>query len=235
MSKIRASDLINDIDTHIQYKNLPNENQLESSIYDRSRLESTKISIDASDSESSRKKINLSRSDERDYGNFSCFLFYKNDPLIVIGPDWCYFILLSCFTFSSFYFIFIFYKNNFDFYIWLLGVCLYVTHMISYVLSVFKNPGIPSNNYYEDYFLNQDSNKSYDFCTLCKSLINMDSSYITYHCNYCNVCIEGYDHHCPWTTKCIGKGNLISFYVFVTSTLTYIIYVFFAITQIKKF
>ena len=35
------------------------------------------------------------------------------------------------------------------------------------------------------------------------------------HCYDCNLCINGLDHHCPWTGKCIGKKNLIPFYVFL--------------------
>jgi hypothetical protein len=27
--------------------------------------------------------------------------------------------------------------------------------------------------------------------------------------------IIGYDHHCPFTSKCIGSGNLCPFYVFL--------------------
>lgn len=31
----------------------------------------------------------------------------------------------------------------------------------------------------------------------------------------CRVCIEGYDHHCPWTGKCVGKGNVRYFYAWL--------------------
>jgi len=32
------------------------------------------------------------------------------------------------------------------------------------------------------------------------------------------------DHHCPWTGKCIGKGNYNEFYLFIVSTMIYITY-----------
>jgi len=31
------------------------------------------------------------------------------------------------------------------------------------------------------------------------------------------VCIEDLDHHCPWSSKCIGGGNIKAFYVFLFS------------------
>jgi hypothetical protein len=37
------------------------------------------------------------------------------------------------------------------------------------------------------------------YCNICKTL-KMDKPY---HCQSCDVCIDGYDHHCPW----IGKVN----------------------------
>lgn len=33
-----------------------------------------------------------------------------------------------------------------------------------------------------------------------------------HHCTICEVCIEGHDHHCGFVGKCIGKGNIQSFY-----------------------
>ncbi len=35
------------------------------------------------------------------------------------------------------------------------------------------------------------------------------------HCNYCGACIDGLDHHCPWSGKCIGENNLKVFNWFV--------------------
>ena len=37
------------------------------------------------------------------------------------------------------------------------------------------------------------------------------------HCYECGVCVDRLDHHCPWTGKCIGKGNLVYFYAFLST------------------
>ena len=37
----------------------------------------------------------------------------------------------------------------------------------------------------------------------------------TEHCYYCNVCIYGFDHHCDFLGKCIGKNNLWLFYCYI--------------------
>ena len=58
------------------------------------------------------------------------------------------------------------------------------------------------------------------FCRLCRFKVPVRS----YHCSYCDVCIEGYDHHCPWTSKCIGKNNLGRFYFFLFMTPVFIVY-----------
>ena len=33
-----------------------------------------------------------------------------------------------------------------------------------------------------------------------------------YHCSDCRVCIEDYDHHCVFFSKCIGGGNIYCFW-----------------------
>ena len=43
------------------------------------------------------------------------------------------------------------------------------------------------------------------------------------HCSTCNVCIKGYDHHCPWTSKCIGEANLYRFYFFASYTPIFLV------------
>ncbi|CAE8638779.1 unnamed protein product, partial [Polarella glacialis] len=47
------------------------------------------------------------------------------------------------------------------------------------------------------------------------------------HCNYCEVCVEGHDHHCPWMGKCVGKQNLCAFYSFLVVSFSSLGYIFF--------
>ena len=169
----------------------------------------------------------------RKKGNYYSLLFYKNDPLITIGPDWCYYLFLFSVTLLSFVTIFVYLGEHLSENIILIGTVLYSLHFLSYLIAAFSNPGIPSNNNYKEYNKNPvEMSWSFIRCSQCKSLVNLDGV-LTFHCRICNVCIEGYDHHCPWVTKCVGKGNICSFYIFVTSTLLYVLYLLYVITQMK--
>lgn len=44
------------------------------------------------------------------------------------------------------------------------------------------------------------------------------------HCDDCDVCCVGYDHHCPWTGKCIAAGNARYFYAFIASVVVIMVF-----------
>lgn len=58
------------------------------------------------------------------------------------------------------------------------------------------------------------------FCDVC----GLTPPAGSHHCEDCEVCIEGYDHHCPWTSKCIGKGNVCEFYTWLFTGLLSMVY-----------
>lgn len=62
---------------------------------------------------------------------------------------------------------------------------------------------------------------SYDFYVekhhigqLCMSCIHLMRPR-EHHCYICQVCVSQYDHHCSWINNCIGKKNLLRFYIFI--------------------
>ena len=124
---------------------------------------------------------------------------------------------------------FYYFWNSFANYTKIIGVFVLLVFYISYTLTFLLNPGIPK--YDENAIMGQPREK-YRFCNYCKIWVNMDEN--TGHCFDCNVCVEGYDHHCPWTGKCIGKKNLKYFYIFLTSILLVFGYFVLAMTQAQN-
>ena len=153
------------------------------------------------------------------------FQFFGNsngDALIIIGPHWYMIIIVIILITYIFYSIlktFWIYSNII---IIIIGFIIYFIFLFSYLITALINPGFPKN---EKKILNNEIiKKDYDYCDICLIYTKIESK--TIHCQMCDICIEEFDHHCPWTSKCIGKRNIFYFYIFIGSIFTLMFYFF---------
>ncbi len=103
----------------------------------------------------------------------------------------------------------------------MIEVISYLLFLFTYLATFLINPGIPSLKYYSKNFKLKDKEQlsRYQKCTKC-NIIFLKKLKIS-HCNICDICIIGHDHHCPWSGKCIGKYNLLYFYLFLCFFIIY--------------
>jgi len=92
-----------------------------------------------------------------------------------------------------------------------IGVSLFAT-LCAFSITACSDPGIVYHA--SDYSLNAmriEGGIQRIECGQCKMLRPTTAS----HCYECKLCIEGLDHHCPWTGKCIGKRTIFYFHAFL--------------------
>ena len=163
-------------------------------------------------------------------GNTCGFLYYDGYPLITIGPDCIiyqnigpFFIVLNIVVLIIVTPCIFFLMAKVSKVCTIIGIILLSLQMISYFLVFAINPGIPKPEHINPNTLKKFESNSKVYCKICH-VIKRNWNEV-YHCKDCNVCVEGYDHHCPWTGKCIGRRNLMFFYGFIIFTLIVFSYV----------
>ena len=160
---------------------------------------------------------------------FSFFGNKNGDPIIIIGPHWPMYICFCSFVSIGMMFFFSYFWVYLHFFFKISGIMIYLTYFLSYTIIFLINPGFPKHDL--DSRTGEPRSK-FRFCGECKMWVNIEKK--TNHCFDCNICVEGYDHHCPWTGKCIGKKNANLFYVFVISVLFIFAYIVCAITNAQS-
>jgi hypothetical protein len=179
------------------------------------------INDSISNEPSSKKKPKKLRFCCKIMGHTLCLLSDKyGNPLIMIGPHWpmyvCFCGLISAGYGSFFYHFF----NNLNLFFKLFGIGSYALYFLSYTGVFLLNPGYPVR---DENSIKGQPKKLYKYCVECGIWERIDRSIS--HCVECGVCIEGYDHHCAWTGKCIGRKTILYFYTFVTSV--FVVFLFF--------
>ena len=201
-TKIDKSQLIINFNTlPPPYKNPPNKNDKKTFSVDSKNI---------NDESQSPKYYFFKR-----IGNsFSFFGNKFGDPLFIIGPNWHLYICFS-FSISAIYcFIFFNFWNFITLIPKIVGVIIYLIFYLSYTYTFLINPGYPKH---EVDTRRKEHKDNYGYCNSCNIWVNQENN--TVHCDICDICIEGFDHHCVWTSKCIGKNNICSFYIFLIFTV----------------
>ena len=105
----------------------------------------------------------------------------------------------------------------------MIGTIINFIQIYFFIFSSTINPGLPLREYSNLVYEEENKNaKNYRQCKDCKLWINTDEK--TIHCRKCQICIEGYDHHCDCMNICIGKNNLKSFYILMLVSFILILY-----------
>jgi hypothetical protein len=232
-------------DEKIKLKNKINNNSLANKEInittesDQNRVEivSNSIKIENSIFNSIYKYINIRNINNNKnniiftYGNYRIFLYdSKGDPLFLIGPDYSYFI--SMLIMNLIYFLFFNYLLIIltKYYIAIIGILLNIIQFLFFIICCIKNPGLPKKELQNEFLLTKDPDR-YQRCNLCHFIVDNTKRYI--HCHTCGCCCEGYDHHCPWTSKCVGKGNIFYFDGMIGMISIALVYMIFAFVLAK--
>ena len=144
----------------------------------------------------------------------------NGDPIILIGPHWPFF-LLKYFIITITYIIihksYIIYSQYII--IKYLGWLLYLIWALFFFIICLKNPGYPKTS-----LESIRGSKQMSYCDKCE-LWNKPKSH-TYHCNKCDICIEGHMFHFIISGHCIGKKNKKEFYCFIVISIIFLFYLY---------
>ena len=115
-----------------------------------------------------------------------------------------------------------------------IGALIYFLFEIFLVLTTISDPGVVTKQYYlENYQPDKTVIKNFRICRKCNIVMDLDKG--TEHCVECGICVMNNDHHCPWTSKCVGKINLWLFNCFLVSLGAHILYLVFALVSLAVY
>lgn len=161
-------------------------------------------------------------------GNIRCYWHdSKGVPRITIGPNWHFTICLALLVLGSLLVslqgLQKLYELDASWYYILGGVVVILSGLSFFFLCLLSDPGIPDEVYrikarpYARIDVLPSTNaEGHHACYQCNVYQHANRS----HCDLCDVCIDGLDHHCVFYSKCIGAGNI---WYFRLSILAFIV------------
>ncbi|KAF0709374.1 Aste57867_5964 [Aphanomyces stellatus] len=159
---------------------------------------------------------------ERAFHRGKSLVIRTNRPICGMGPRWCsvgphWPLMLITFTiFTAFALFTIFVVATSPEASWtdaLGGLFICSSSLVAYALVACTDPGVVP-------YTPVQATPFDTYCDYCASYRPTGTT----HCSECQVCILEYDHHCPWTGKCIGKHNLRYFYLWLFTLVLSFVY-----------
>ena len=149
----------------------------------------------------------LSNKNDNGYYTSNTKLSLLPDPLFYFGPEYkTFFGCSACMYITMIIFVIIEFAVIEILVFEILTLVLFIGAVFSGIHVFLKNPGIS--------FKHKGKNTKYYYCDKCKFSYPFIIDKNFEHCYSCGVCLQGLDHHCGVFGKCIGRKNLISFYLF---------------------
>ena len=171
--------------------------------------------------------FNLIKKPQNLGGTRNCF-YIKNYPYISIGKNISLPLLLILFICLTYLYIFYFFFEDCGFALQKSFNYCFLIYILSHSIAIFLNPGIPSFEYNKQIKKDLVSKNINELdCTRCK-ICNLNYKLIDKigHCEKCEICYFGYDHHCIWTGHCVTKTNGLFFIIFLMSIFIFILICF---------
>ena len=122
-------------------------------------------------------------------------------------------IAILCFYVTAYYNLQYQLKQGEEIFYIILSTTFLTLSILFYSLSLI-NPGYVAKR--EDFIVLLENMLEERFhldyvCIQCENLRPEN----TRHCNYCNKCVEGFDHHCTFINNCVGYRNHKFFFLFL--------------------
>ena len=156
---------------------------------------------------------------------------HLNEMFYLLFIYFSIYILFIIYIFSYFYF-----KSSFIIYFTILFITTFtfLLGQINQLCCFFIEPGIIPRKYSKYY--NKDFNSKYILSKITKKPIimiqrNCKTCSIKrpkkcQHCNFCDNCVEEFDHHCQYISNCVGKRNKKYFFYFIFFDLLFLIEIY---------
>ena len=204
--------------------NIKSKNDELSELSELNKEQSIPKQINPNENNSNIEKSNNNENKELqiNYGKYKILKYDKNnEPFLVIGPDYIYFIIIIFLNILIIIFFAILQYCYSKLIVRIFGLILSFIQLFIYIYCTLKNPGFPKKTLQDPSLLNQKEGY-FRRCRECGIIVDLRK--FPGHCYKCKFCCEGFDHHCAWTTKCIGSGNSKLFKCFLCSFFILIVY-----------